>query len=81
MSITQQAQDAASKLADTVASSLSLGGQSSTLPTLYIDEKAGSDTEGTGAELSPFATPLAAYQSLKPAPTSDANPTSVANFL
>ncbi|ODN78463.1 asparagine-tRNA ligase [Cryptococcus amylolentus CBS 6039] len=81
MSITQQAQDAASKLADTVSSSLSLGGQSSTLPTLYIDEKAGSDTEGTGSELSPFATPLAAYQSLKPAPTSDANPTSVANFL
>ncbi|ODO00695.1 asparagine-tRNA ligase [Cryptococcus wingfieldii CBS 7118] len=81
MSITQQAQDAAAKLADTVTSSLSLGGQSSTLPTLYIDEKAGSDTDGTGAELSPFATPLAAYQSLKPAPTSDANPTSVANFL
>jgi asparaginyl-tRNA synthetase len=48
---------------------------------VYIDEKAGSDTTGTGAELAPYATALAAYQSLKPQPSSDATPTSVANLL
>lgn len=51
------------------------------LPTLYIDEKAGSDATGTGEELSPFATPLAAYQSLNPPPSADASPSSVATFL
>lgn len=51
------------------------------LPNLYIDEKAGSDTTGTGAELAPFATPLAAYQSLKAPATNDANPFAIANFL
>lgn len=51
------------------------------LPSLYIDEKAGSDTEGTGAELAPFQTPLKAYQSLQAPATSDANPFAVANFL
>ena len=51
------------------------------LPNLYIDEKAGSDTEGTGAELAPFQTPLKAYQSLQAPATSDANPFAVANFL
>ena len=50
------------------------------LPTLYIDEKAGSDTTGTGAELAPFATPLAAYQSLKALPEADVYPAGVANF-
>jgi asparaginyl-tRNA synthetase len=51
------------------------------LPVLYIDEKAGSDSTGTGAELSPFATPLAAYQSIHPSPESDANPTGLATFM
>jgi asparaginyl-tRNA synthetase len=51
------------------------------LQSLYIDEKSGSDTTGNGTESSPFATPLAAYQSLHPEPTADANPTSIANFL
>jgi len=51
------------------------------LPTLYIDEKAGSDIEGNGSQLSPFATPLAAYQSLGPTPVSDATPAAVANFM
>lgn len=51
------------------------------MPILFVDEKAGSDATGTGAELSPFASPLAAYQSLHPAPVSDAAPTSIANFL
>jgi asparaginyl-tRNA synthetase len=49
-------------------------------PVLYIDEKAGSDS-ATGAELSPFQTPLAAYQSLSPATTSDSDPTKVATFM
>lgn len=51
------------------------------LPTLYIDEKAGSDTTGTGAELAPFASALAAYQSLQAPASADANPTAIANFL
>ncbi|ORY34888.1 hypothetical protein BCR39DRAFT_515384 [Naematelia encephala] len=84
--IVDQAQEAASKLASAVSETLNLGGgssgeASSGLPVVYIDEKAGSDTTGTGEELSPFATPLAAYQSLKPAPTSDANPSAAATFL
>lgn len=54
---------------------------SSDLPTVYIDEKAGSDTEGNGSSLSPFASPLAAYQSLSPTPVSDASPALVANFM
>lgn len=53
----------------------------SDLPTLYIDEKAGSDTEGNGSSLSPFATPLGAYQSLSPLPVSDPSPSLVANFM
>lgn len=61
--------------------SLSITHSESDLPVVYIDEKAGSDTEGTGAELSPFASPLAAYQSFKPSPESDANPSSVATFM
>ncbi|WVN86962.1 asparagine-tRNA ligase [Cryptococcus depauperatus CBS 7841] len=78
----QQAQDAASKLVSAVTNTLTLDeGHKSDAPMLYIDEKAGSDTDGTGVELSPFATPLAAYQSLKPAPASDADPTSVATFM
>ncbi|WWD20119.1 asparagine-tRNA ligase [Kwoniella shandongensis] len=84
--IVEQAQDAASKLATAVQDTLSLGGNAEDaakagLPVLYIDEKAGSDSTGTGAELEPFATPLVAYQSLKPAPTSDATPSSVATFM
>ncbi|OCF61780.1 asparagine-tRNA ligase [Kwoniella mangroviensis CBS 10435] len=85
--IAEQAQDVASKLANTVTETLNLGDKSkdnvdkSALPILYIDEKAGSDSTGTGAELSPFATPLAAYQSLNPSPESDANPTNVANLM
>ena len=51
------------------------------LPKVYIDEKAGSDSEGTGSELSPFASPLAAYQSLNPPPAADANPSSIAQLL
>ena len=51
------------------------------LPVLYVDEKAGSDSTGTGAELAPFATLLAAYQSLSPSASSDASPTTVATFL
>jgi asparaginyl-tRNA synthetase len=53
----------------------------SDLPNLYIDEKAGSDETGTGAELAPFASALAAYQSLSPEASSDATPSAVANFL
>ncbi|WVQ79409.1 asparagine-tRNA ligase [Cryptococcus sp. DSM 104549] len=81
--VTEQAQDAASKLASAVSDTLNLGGESkqSDLPVLYIDEKAGSDATGTGAELSPFASALAAYQSLKPAPESDANPSALATFM
>lgn len=48
---------------------------------MYIDEKAGSDTEGTGAELAPFATPLAAYQSLNPSASTDTNPSQAALLL
>jgi asparaginyl-tRNA synthetase len=48
---------------------------------LYIDEKAGSDTSGTGAELSPFQTLLVAYQSISPASSSDADPTKSAIFM
>lgn len=51
------------------------------LPNLYIDEKAGSDSTGTGAELAPFATPLAAYQSLNAPASSDSNPFAIATFL
>lgn len=51
------------------------------LPTLYIDEKAGSDTEGNGSQLSPFATPLAAYQSVSPSAVSDPSPSLVANYM
>ncbi|KIR39531.1 asparagine-tRNA ligase [Cryptococcus deuterogattii 99/473] len=70
-SVVEQAQDVVSKLAST----------NPDLPVVYIDEKTGSDTEGTGAELSPFASPLAAYQSFNPSPESDANPSSVATFM
>ncbi|KAK4685990.1 asparaginyl-tRNA synthetase, partial [Tremellales sp. Uapishka_1] len=82
-SIVQQAQEAVSKLATTVSDTLNLGGEEtkSGLPTVYIDEKAGSDTDGTGAELSPFASTLAAYQSLNPPASADASPLSIANFL
>ncbi|WVF68635.1 asparagine-tRNA ligase [Kwoniella sp. CBS 6097] len=86
-SVVQQAQDAASKLAATVADTLNFSDNKSAdsdksgLPILYIDEKAGSDSTGTGAELVPFATPLAAYQSLKPSFQDDANPSSLATFM
>lgn len=84
-SVVDKAQDAAVHLAATVSGALNLGGKSGEdragLPALYIDEKAGSDESGTGAELSPFATPLAAYLSLNPSPASDADPTAIANFL
>ncbi|WRT69492.1 asparagine-tRNA ligase [Kwoniella shivajii] len=84
--IAEQAQDVASKLATTVAETLNFGDKvkddiRSDLPVLYIDEKAGSDSTGSGAELSPFATPLTAYQSIKPSTESDPNPSSVATFL
>ncbi|WVR08241.1 asparagine-tRNA ligase [Kwoniella sp. DSM 27419] len=83
--IVEQTQDAASKLASSVAQTLNIGGNAdataSGLPVLYIDEKAGSDTEGSGAELAPFATPLAAYQSLKPSQENDANPSALATFM
>ncbi|KAK8849495.1 asparagine-tRNA ligase [Kwoniella newhampshirensis] len=84
--IVEQAQDAASKLATAVQDTLSLGTSSedaakSGLPVIYVDEKAGSDSTGTGAELAPFATPLAAYQSLRPTPASDATPSALATFL
>ncbi|KGB78034.2 asparagine-tRNA ligase [Cryptococcus deuterogattii R265] len=81
-SVVEQAQDVVSKLASTVTDTLKLSeDQKSNLPVVYIDEKTGSDTEGTGAELSPFASPLAAYQSFNPSPESDANPSSVATFM
>ncbi|WVQ96172.1 asparagine-tRNA ligase [Kwoniella sp. CBS 9459] len=86
-SVVQQAQDVASKLAASVADTLNFSDNKSAdadksgLPLLYIDEKAGSDSTGTGAELVPFATPLAAYQSLKPSPEADANPSSLATFM
>ena len=51
------------------------------LPVLYIDEKAGSDFTGTGAELSPFSTPLAAYQAIQPPISADASPTTVVTLL
>lgn len=35
-----------------------------TLPTLYVDEKKGSDDTGKGTQDAPFATPVAAYLSL-----------------
>ncbi|ADV22370.1 asparagine-tRNA ligase [Cryptococcus gattii E566] len=81
-SVMEQAQDVVSKLASTVTDTLKLSeDQKSDLPVVYIDEKTGSDTEGTGAELSPFASPLAAYQSFNPSPEADANPSSVATFM
>jgi asparaginyl-tRNA synthetase len=51
------------------------------LPKLYIDEKAGSDETGTGAELSPFQTLVKAYQSLNLPASADADPTKAATFL
>lgn len=51
------------------------------MPNLYIDEAAGSDSTATGSKTSPFATAVAAYQSLKSPTENDANPFAVANFL
>ena len=83
--LAEKAQDAASSLATSVAQSLNLQStpsfQNGATTTLYIDEKAGSDDTGTGAELSPFATPLAAYQFLSPPPTADANPSSIVTLM
>ncbi|KAL7423677.1 asparagine--tRNA ligase [Cryptotrichosporon argae] len=51
------------------------------IPTLYIDEKAGSDETGTGAELAPFQSTIAAYQSLQPPRSADADPDAVVKLL
>ena len=48
---------------------------------IYIDEKTGSDETGKGTAEAPFATALAAYQSLSPQPEYDPNPTSAGTFL
>lgn len=50
-------------------------------PTLYVDEKKGSDETGKGTEAAPFATPVAAYLSLNPSAESDKDPLSVVNIL
>lgn len=50
-------------------------------PTLYVDEKKGSDETGKGTESAPFATPVAAYLSLNPSTESDKDPLSVVNIL
>lgn len=70
------------QLASTVASKLNLGGLTGTTAgAIYIDEKTGSDTTGTGSESTPFATLLAAYQSTSPSPETDAEPFKNATFL
>jgi asparaginyl-tRNA synthetase len=51
----------------------------SQLPTLYVDEKKGSDTGAKGTQDSPFATPVAAYLSLNL--TADKDPLSVCQIL
>lgn len=51
----------------------------SQLPTLYVDEKKGSDTAAKGTQDSPFATPVAAYLSLNL--TADKDPLSVCQIL
>lgn len=50
-------------------------------PTLYVDEKKGSDSTGKGTESAPFVTPVAAYLSLNPSTESDKDPLSVVNIL
>lgn len=51
----------------------------SQLPTLYVDEKKGSDEGAKGTQDSPFATPTAAYLSLNA--TADKDPLSVCQIL
>ncbi|EIW71684.1 hypothetical protein TREMEDRAFT_71235 [Tremella mesenterica DSM 1558] len=84
-SIVDKAQETATKLATAVTETLKLDDKPSParpdLPVLYIDEKTGSDTTGNGTELSPFATPLHAYLSISPAPSTDADPTSAVILL
>jgi asparaginyl-tRNA synthetase len=46
----------------------------STEPTLYVDEKKGSDETGKGTQDAPFATPVGAYLSLAPSTASDKDP-------
>lgn len=50
-------------------------------PTLYVDEKKGSDATGKGTESAPFATPVAAFLSLGLAPEADKDPLAHANIL
>ncbi|KAL1413171.1 asparagine--tRNA ligase [Vanrija albida] len=65
-------------LASAVADKLSV---SDSKPTLYVDEKKGSDETGKGTQDAPFATPVGAYLSLAPAAASDKDPLSVVNIL
>ena len=65
------------QLAAQAAEALNLSSSGSSI---YIDEKTGSDTEGKGTESSPFATLLAAYQSLNPTAETDADPFKAASF-
>lgn len=56
----------------------------SALPTLYVDEKVGSDEvgKGKGTEAAPFASALAAYLSVQPAASpADKEPMTVVNIL
>lgn len=52
-----------------------------TEPSLYVNEKSGSDEKGKGTKEAPFATPVGAYFSLSPATASDKDPLSVCNIL
>ncbi|WOO76854.1 Asparagine--tRNA ligase, cytoplasmic [Vanrija pseudolonga] len=65
-------------LASAVADKLSVSGSK---PTLYVDEKKGSDETGKGTQDAPFATPVGAYLSLAPSTASDKDPLSVVNIL
>lgn len=51
-------------------------------PTLYVDEKAGSDATGKGTESAPFASALSAYLSVQTsASASDKDPMTAVNIL
>lgn len=63
------------ELASQAAAALNISGSA-----MYVDEKTGSDTEGKGTEASPFASLLAAYQSLSPATETDATPLKATTF-
>lgn len=50
-------------------------------PTLYVDEKNGSDETGKGTKEAPFATPVAAYLSLSPSTATDKDPLTVCSIF